>query len=289
MSWRQGGSGVLATLFTYEIRMLLRDRRTIFIVVVAPFLLFPALMLTARTVERSEQRRIDQTRYTFAVGGSLASDADAWVDGAVALARESEDTVLARTRFERRPLPTDVEAAVASDSLDVVVLALRPDEYRSVRAAERASADSAIESASRSAARAAGSIGGAGADSTGASDDPDDALEILVLRLLYRADRAVSRTAEGRMQSALDELRQQREQQLFQERGLAVDRKDVLPLDAQSIASAEKEGGAVVGVALTPLLLLLMLSGGSVVAADTIAGEKERGTLETILTTGARR
>jgi sodium transport system permease protein len=37
------------------------------------------------------------------------------------------------------------------------------------------------------------------------------------------------------------------------------------------------------------MLLFLMLSGGSIVAADAIAGEKERGTLETLLTTSARR
>ena len=43
------------------------------------------------------------------------------------------------------------------------------------------------------------------------------------------------------------------------------------------------------GLILTPLLLFLMLSGGSIVAVDAISGEKERGTLETLLTTAAHR
>jgi sodium transport system permease protein len=277
---------VLATLFACEIRMLLRDRRTIMIVVVAPFLLFPLMMFTARAAERTEQRRLDETRYTYAVGGTLGAEADAWVEGALSLAKESEDSTLARTRFDRRAFPTtDVEAAVSSDSVDVVVVALPPEEYRALVETERASADSAIEAAGE----AAGSVGRTRADSTEAPQDPDDSLDVPVLRLLYRADRAVSRTAAERMDQALSDLRQQREERRFQERGLAVDRGSVLALDEESIASAEKEGGALIGLILTPLLVLLMLSGGSVVAADTIAGEKERGTLETILTTGAKR
>ena len=48
---------------------------------------------------------------------------------------------------------------------------------------------------------------------------------------------------------------------------------------------------ALAGVAVSTAMLLdmLMLSGGSVVAADAISGEKERGTLETLLTTSVRR
>src|SRR5690606_5302533 len=40
---------------------------------------------------------------------------------------------------------------------------------------------------------------------------------------------------------------------------------------------------------LTPFVRLLLLTGGSIAAVDTLSGEKERGTLETLLTTGASR
>jgi membrane protease YdiL (CAAX protease family) len=43
------------------------------------------------------------------------------------------------------------------------------------------------------------------------------------------------------------------------------------------------------GKTLTLLLLLFVMSGGSVVAIDTLAGEKERGTLETLLASAATR
>ena len=43
------------------------------------------------------------------------------------------------------------------------------------------------------------------------------------------------------------------------------------------------------GRGLTLFLMLFILMGGAVVAIDSIAGEKERGTLEKLLTTAASR
>jgi sodium transport system permease protein len=60
-------------------------------------------------------------------------------------------------------------------------------------------------------------------------------------------------------------------------------------VDAVSVATPAKEAGVFLGAALTPLLVLLMLTGGSIVAVDVMSGEKERGTLETLLTTAASR
>src|SRR5262249_6046128 len=40
---------------------------------------------------------------------------------------------------------------------------------------------------------------------------------------------------------------------------------------------------------VTVFLVMMMLTGGSIAALDTIAGEKERGTIETLLTTAAGR
>jgi len=42
-------------------------------------------------------------------------------------------------------------------------------------------------------------------------------------------------------------------------------------------------------VVVLPLMVMLMMGGGALVAADAISGEKERGTLETLLTTAATR
>ena len=43
---------VLRTLFAYEMRMLLRDRRTLMIAVVAPVILFPVMIFVMLAIER---------------------------------------------------------------------------------------------------------------------------------------------------------------------------------------------------------------------------------------------
>jgi sodium transport system permease protein len=55
------------------------------------------------------------------------------------------------------------------------------------------------------------------------------------------------------------------------------------------VASSAQVAGATLGKFLTGLVLVFVLIGGSLAATDSIAGEKERGTLETLLTTAARR
>ena len=69
---RSGDGGVLATLFLYEIKRLLRDTRMILIAVVAPLVLFPFIIFVMRSVERSEQRRLVETVYEYAVVGDEA-------------------------------------------------------------------------------------------------------------------------------------------------------------------------------------------------------------------------
>ena len=50
--------GVLGTLFAYEIRMLLRDTRTILIAVVAPLIIFPTyILVTGKTFEQGKGSR----------------------------------------------------------------------------------------------------------------------------------------------------------------------------------------------------------------------------------------
>ena len=57
----------------------------------------------------------------------------------------------------------------------------------------------------------------------------------------------------------------------------------------KNIAPPEQMVGFIVGKFLPYLLIILTISGASVIASDLIAGEKERGTLETILVSAARR
>jgi sodium transport system permease protein len=76
---------------------------------------------------------------------------------------------------------------------------------------------------------------------------------------------------------------------MLRTKGLPVDPRSVVPVDKTDLASAGQVTGSWVGRLLTVFVIMFMLSGGSVVAMDSIAGEKERGSLETLLTTAVAR
>ena len=275
-------SGVQWTLLRYELRMLLRDRRTLVIAVGGPLLLFPLLILALRWVERRETRRLEEATYTYAVTGTLAEEVRAWVDAARSLADSNRDTAQAVVRFEER-IVENPDAALDAGDLQLIVQTFTPQEFKAVEAREER------EATGREAARAGG--GGTSEENESREADAEDEVEappaVPVLRLLFRTDSDLSRVASVRLTDALVEYRVELRAGIYRERGLPVDPGAVGLVSDANIASAEREGGALIGLALTPLLLFLMLSGGSLVAADAIAGEKERGTLETLLTTAA--
>ncbi|HEX7049550.1 MAG TPA: CPBP family glutamic-type intramembrane protease [Longimicrobiales bacterium] len=253
---------ILGTLYRYELKMLLRDRRTILIAVVAPLLLFPAIILVMRMAEERNREALEATTFRYAVTGSQAAFARTLIDEALALPPDSTgDDGAAAARFA--PGPTgEPDSLLEAGELHLIVEALSAAEYRR----EREAADTADH-----AEPAAGGVA------------------VPVLRLLYREDSERSSTAADRLAERLRDVRALRRDRILATRGLPVAPAAVASVEPHNIASAADEGGALLGLFLTPLLVLLLLSGGSIVAVDAITGEKERGTLENLLTTAARR
>ena len=269
---RSGDRRVLATLFQYEIKRLLRDTRMILIAVVAPLVLFPFIIFVMRSVERSEQRRLVETVYEYVVVGDEAEWGREIVAGALQLEANDPDTSRARVRFEEQQV-SDPEAALSSAQIHLVVEALSPESYETIRAAEAA----------------ADTTGGGEDEADGTAGEEEDPPELPTLRLRYRGQSDFSRNASTRLGSRIVELRSQLRDSVYASRGFLVAPGLIASVETENTASAEKEGGALLGLALTPFLLLLMLTGGSIMAVDAISGEKERGTLETLLTTAAAR
>jgi sodium transport system permease protein len=85
-----------------------------------------------------------------------------------------------------------------------------------------------------------------------------------------------------------DELRARRDR-LARDAGLAGEVDAVLVIREDDLAADEGVAGLALGRIATLMLLLFLFAAGAVVAQDTLAGEKERGTLETLLTTAATR
>ena len=110
-----------------------------------------------------------------------------------------------------------------------------------------------------------------------------------IVRIIYRGDHDFSTAGMSRMSDALQATREERRAALLADRGFPLPPSSVAIVRETDLASKGHVAGLALGRAITLLLLLFTLTGGAVVATDSLAGEKERGTLETLLTTSARR
>lgn len=267
-----GNRSVLLTLFRYEIKRLVRDTRTILIAIVAPLVLIPVIIFVMRAVERSEERRLDDTVYEYAVTGDEAEWGRVVVGAALEREANDRDTTTSAVRFEERD-GADADSLLSAAEIHVVVEALSQEAYERIRAEEAAEADADQEDEEQ--------------DEAAADSEPE--LSLPTLRLRHRGQSDFSRNAAERLGNRIAEVRSELRDSVYRAGGFPVDIQQIAAVTTENTASAQREGGALLGLALTPFLLLLMLSGGSIMAVDTISGEKERGTLETLLTTAAAR
>ncbi len=218
-----------------EVREALRDRRTLFVTLVLPILLYPTLMIGLGTVSARQQGKLREQVQAYALAGPLPE----------ALRRS-----LAEAKGLRAVETGDPEKALRAREVRLVVRA--------------------------------------------APDFPEVLEKGGSARLELLHDSADEASAEAR-RKALDAVEKYREA-VLQERlaraGLA--RAYVQPVDVPSsaatdIASATRRGAHVFGRLLSFMLVVMMVTGAFTPAVDTVAGEKERGTMETLLVCPATR
>lgn len=237
----------LAVLRT-ELLGLARDRRALFSAIVLPVLLYPLLFLGQRWLERVSKETLGAKTVGVALDLSRAP--------------ASTGARLRELLAQEGPLQfTDFDAEALQ--------ALEPELVKGT-----------IESYDREAVLARRAFD-AGADVLVAAiaiDEPPG----LELRAWYDGARDLSNEGRQRVERALgtlfeEELRERVEQRIGPDpgRGLAPRAVDV--------ASAEDQSGAALGRFLPLIAVLVLLSGGSYAALSTFAGEREGGTLETLL------
>ncbi len=250
-------AGIVFTLLATEIRLLVRDRRTVVVSIVLPLLVMPLLLFAGQVMQERRNRRLETTRFTYVVTGSRVEEARRLLEAAQRQQLTSYRLLL------QEVTAADPVAALAEASLDLWVQALAADESPSLPAASS----------------------GAG----GSHGDEAATPGVSVILLVYRADRERSGEAAQRLRDALTAVRQAERFKLLADAGLPVPAEQVVAVEERDVATAEQVTGLRVGRLLTVFFLLFVFSGGAVVATDTLAGEKERGTLETLLTTAAGR
>ena len=245
----------VAALVVNDLRQLARNPRVLVFAIGLPLVLWPLMwFLTSLTTER-RQERIESRTYTYAVADEAASirgaaDARMWLERALAVVGDD-----ARADAVG---PTDGPAVRFERVED-------PDDVAAALDQERLHVHVAWE----------------------AGDNEDLPTPRIVLS--HRADIDASDSAEGFLRRALERTRTEVREQRLTDAGFAPAPDDLLPLERIETATEEQTSGLLLGRLLTAIIVMMMLAGGSIVATDALAGEKERGTLETLLTTAASR
>lgn len=273
------GSQPLRTLFLGELRMLMRDRRTIIASVVLPLVFLPIVFFLSSFVEKKREKRIETQTFHYAVVGTAADAARALLDKT--RAAEEEGLEPARRVQLEEMSASDYEAArtlLDDRELHAIVRALTADEARALDEQEKAEDAEGNE---------AGDDVATARVPTGDSDQPLDLPRYLIV---YQGDWDPSDTAADALRARLREGRTLRQAELLEEAGFPIEPDQVAEVkESQDLATAGQRGGRALGRFGVGFLMLFLLTGGSIVAADSLAGEKERGTLETLLTSAATR
>lgn len=107
----------------------------------------------------------------------------------------------------------------------------------------------------------------------------------VVYHIQYLSSMSASSTAAGRMMTVLEEYRERLRKDAIMEQGLDVETV-LYPIHATEVdlSTDEESFGNLIGSILPFLMVVSILMGALYPAIDATAGEKERGTLETLLT-----
>jgi sodium transport system permease protein len=232
-----------------ELRGLLRDRRALFSAFVLPLLLYPLLFLGQGWLQRVSEETLDAKEVSVAYELSAAP-----VEQRTRLLELLEAQVPIRLRELAAGSTGAIQAAIDEGTEAAwfrereLALDLLDDPHQALLYA---------------------------------TPDPDSPRGTLY-RIHFDGADDRAREAADRTGTTLDELREELREERLDEL-LGEDPAAVLLLVNRDLASEEDLGGALLGRILPLILVMVLLSGGSYAALSAFPGERETGTLETLL------
>lgn len=216
------------TIFRKEVMETLRDKRTLYPMILVPLVLYPALLLLVTQVASVQQSALEQQTTRIAV---VPGDAPA----------ELTRLLEAEPLIEWAVVDEQPEAALMHRKIDAVVVW------------------------------------------TAAPEQTDDAGTTTV-RVLHDESEERSQLARERLATLLGNWEKTLLLDRLNRRQIELSYIDPLDVVYENVAPAERMGGYVLGQILPLLLILTVVIGAFYPAVDLTAGEKERGTFQTLLT-----
>lgn len=247
----------LKLLFKHEMRMVLRSRRTVVTSLVLPAVLMPGLILGARYVQRQQAIQLDQTTFHYAITGP-------WADEARRLIERYKTAAEFRNFNLQEEYPANPDQALDDRTLHFYVRTMTVSE------ADQAAQDDD--------------------DTPTLGSQPVERVTgVRGLQVVFRGSQQVARTGAERMVDLMRSVRRHESYSVMTSRGFPSHPDGILAMTASNVATDSQISGSNLGRFFTVVLVVWLVAAGSIVAMDIIAGEKERGTLETLITSGAGR
>jgi membrane protease YdiL (CAAX protease family)/ABC-type transport system involved in multi-copper enzyme maturation permease subunit len=263
---------VLRLLFVHEMRLLLRARRTVVLAIVLPAVIMPLMLYAQKYSADRRERQLRGTTYRYAVAGPLADRMRQLIEETREFIQEGGAEFQRLRQFQFVSVDvSDARASLDQNEIQFYIESMTGDQADALPPAEPER----------------GRRGGAPARD---ADAPAPRLKgVPMIQVIYRSDRDASANGRDRMLELLRLARRRDAQALIVAKGFAGDPDDLFAIRDVNTATNSQVTGSVVGRFITLFLVMMMFTGGAVASMDIISGEKERGTLETLLTTAAGR
>lgn len=265
---------IVRTILFKELRETLRDRRTVLMTVGLPVLLYPLVILAFTRIAESGEDAIAADRSVVAVWGEVPAPVQAALTAATDLNLQPWGEV-----------PDEVRAGLAAGRLSRLDATAASSAPRLRGNREKGPREVEPENPVLTAARAV--VAGRKVHAVIVAW-PDTATAFangtaVPLTVYYDSVRRDSSVAHERVTTALDDARSRIVDERQKTRGLPEGFAAGLAVQSRNTSSAERRSGQLLGSILPYILLTLSVLGGMYAAIDLTAGEKERGTMQTLL------
>ena len=241
------------TLYKKEIMDLLRDKKTIIVMILIPIFLYPAMMLGSLLVMQGIVKESESKEYKIAMVESNVSSR------VFEILSDEEDEF--EYKFKEIPY-TDEEKAKEDLKEKKVDLVIVSGDYKT--------SDILTKS-----------------DKISELYDTEDLLKVKCYNLSSNTNSSSAYQYVSEILRAYSSnLRKDAFDTLFDDAEGILNPVD---LSVESISSSEQNAGSIIGMVLPFILIISILTGAIYPAIDATAGERERGTLETIMTLPVRK
>lgn len=278
MSWSN-----VRLILAREVRDQLRDRRTMFMIVVLPLLLYPLLGMTFFQVAQFVQQTATRV---LVVGARAVPDEPAlWEGGRFAAGLFSSPDRAEQLQVTFAPEEPRPDQPVPADPRLEAILAVREGDYEAalVFPPDFGKRLEDFRQFLRDEARHPG-------DQPGRDAEANRLLEIPKPEIIYTTANEKSQLAYSLLSQVLKRWAEQVGRTNLLAAGVPAQAASPFEVGGVDVAEQTGLGGAAAWSRVLPVLLVIWaMTGAFYPAVDLCAGEKERGTLETLLSSPAQR